>query len=103
MEFRFSRDAMADLDQMKQWLKPLSRDGYASVVGRLTGLIRKLNDHPSAGRRTSNPDIRELVEPRYGFIIPYTIRGDTIWILRIYNARRYPINYDGPQTPETND
>jgi toxin ParE1/3/4 len=99
MDLRFSRDAMTDLDQLKEWLKPLSRDGYARVVGRLTVAIRKLNDHPNAGRGTSNADVRELVDPRYGFIIPYTIRDDTIWILRIYNARRYPLNYDEPQDP----
>ena len=38
------------------------------------------------------PDIRELIEPRYGFIIPDTQRGGIIWILRVYSARRYPLN-----------
>jgi len=37
-------------------------------------------------------DIRELIEPRYGSIIPYTQSGGIIWILRVYNARRYPLN-----------
>ena len=36
-------------------------------------------------------DVRELVEPRYGFVIPYTVLDDTISILRIYSAKRYPL------------
>ena len=54
--------------------------------------LRLLPEHPHAGRPTERPDIRELIERRYGYIIPYTILGETIWILRIYDARRDPQN-----------
>ena len=92
MELRFSRQALADLDDLKQWLGPRSPQGHRSVAAALSRCIRKLTDHLDAGRPTAMPDIRELIEPRYGFIIPYTQRGGIIWILRVYSARRYPLN-----------
>jgi toxin ParE1/3/4 len=51
------------------------------------------------GRKTLRDDIRELVEPRYGFIIPYTIHEGTILILRIYSAKRYPLDFSAPREP----
>jgi len=92
MQLRFTRQALADLDELKAWLGPRSPKGHRSVAAALSRCIRKLGDHPDAGRLTAMPDIRELVEPRYGFVIPYTLRRDVIWILRIYSARRYPLN-----------
>ncbi len=39
-------------------------------------------------------EIRELVEPRYGYIIPYIVTDGSILILRVYRAVRSPLDYD---------
>jgi toxin ParE1/3/4 len=44
-------------------------------------------------------DVREAVEPRYGFIIPYCVRGDALYVLRVYRARRQPLDYDELDLP----
>jgi plasmid stabilization system protein ParE len=93
MDIRFSRDAMHDLQELKHWLRPLSPQGYGNVSKRLAAAIQSLKQQPNSGRPTIREDIRELVEPRYGFIVPYIVRDQTIWILRVYSARRYPLNY----------
>lgn len=92
MRLRFAPDAVADLDELRNWLKPRSPQGHRNVVSAITNTIRPLQQHPDGGRPTSHPDIREAIEPRYGFIIPYSVRNETLWILRIYSARRYPLD-----------
>ncbi|QRM42778.1 type II toxin-antitoxin system RelE/ParE family toxin [Rhizobium sp. BG4] len=51
MELRFSRQALADLDDLKQWLGPRSPQGHRSVAAALSRCIRKLTDHLDAGAR----------------------------------------------------
>ncbi|WP_442792920.1 type II toxin-antitoxin system RelE/ParE family toxin [Rhizobium sp. SL86] len=95
MRLRFAPDAVADLDELRTWLKPRSPQGHRNVVSAITKTIRTLQQHPDTGRATSRPDIREAVEPRYGFIIPYSVRNETLWIPRVYSARRYPLDFAG--------
>lgn len=90
MRLRFTADAVEDLRQLREWLIGRSPHGYRNVISALTKTMRTLPSHPQAGRPSERADIRELIESRYGFIIPYTIAGNTIWILRVYNARRAP-------------
>ncbi|GLS21939.1 hypothetical protein GCM10007874_49560 [Labrys miyagiensis] len=45
--------------------------------------------------------IREVIEPRYGFIIPYLVRGNVLYIPRVYQARRRPLDYDSLEIPST--
>ena len=90
MNLRFGPDALDDLQGLKEWLHSRSPAGYRNVVSAITKTIRFLKRHPHSGRNTDRPDIREIIERRYGFIIPYTVIDDTIWILRVYNARREP-------------
>ena len=91
MRIRFTSQAMQDLDDLKEWLRLKNPAGFKSVASQISKTIQPLSAHPAIGRKTLREDIRELVEPRYGFIIPYTVIEDTIFILRIYSAKRYPL------------
>ncbi len=91
MRIRFTSQAMRDLDDLKEWLRLKNPAGFRSVASQISKTIQPLSDHPAIGRKTLREDIRELVEPRYGFIIPYAVIEDTIFILRIYSAKRYPL------------
>ena len=82
---------MQDLDDLKEWLRRKNPAGFRSVASQISKTIQPLSAHPAIGRKTLREDIRELVEPRYGFVIPYTVIEDTIFILRIYSAKRYPL------------
>ena len=34
------------------------------------------------------------IEPRYGFLIPYVVRGEYLIVLRIYRSARKPLDYE---------
>lgn len=91
MRLRFTRDAVRDLEDLRDWLVPRSPTGHKRVVAAIQAALKRIREQPQSGRRTEHPDIREAIEPRYGFIIPYTIRGDVLWVLRVYNGRRHPM------------
>ena len=61
------------------------------LVGTNGGSCHPSCSLPQSGRPTVHADIREIIEPSYGFVIPYTIRGNVVWVLRVYNARRHPL------------
>ncbi|MGE8103160.1 type II toxin-antitoxin system RelE/ParE family toxin [Allorhizobium sp. NPDC080224] len=91
MKLRFTRDAVRDLEDLRDWLRPRSPSGHKHVVTAIRTTLRRVQEQPQSGRLTERPDIREAVEPRFGFILPYTVRGDILWVLRVYNARRHPM------------
>jgi hypothetical protein len=38
--------------------------------------------------------VREAVEARYGFLIPYYVRGSRLFVLRVYRSSRKPLDYE---------
>ncbi|KQW31292.1 hypothetical protein ASE36_03230 [Rhizobium sp. Root274] len=91
MKLRFTPDAVRDLEELRDWLMPRSPSGHRHVVSAIRAALLRIQDQPQSGRPTARPDIREAIEPRYGFILPYTVRGNVLWVLRVYNARRHPL------------
>ncbi len=91
MRLRFTRDAVHDLEDLRDWLLPRSPGGHKRVAAAIRAVLEKLKEMPQSGRPTDHADIREIIEPRHGFVIPYTIRGNVVWALRVYNARRHPL------------
>ena len=78
---------------------PRSPSGHRQVTAAIRASLRRIQDQPQSGRLTEHPDIREAVEPHYGFVIPYTVRGDVLWVLRVYNARRHPLIWSDDDLP----
>jgi len=99
MKVVFSRPASRDLDDIQAHLAPLSPPGLANVIGALRRRIAILSDHPAIGRPTNRPTVREMVEPRYGYLIVYRVDPDAIRILRIYRAVRAPLDPDTLERP----
>lgn len=90
----FSRAAARDLHELRRYLSPLSPAGLASVTGAIERRILATLEQPSSGRPSPQPGIREAVEPRYGFVIPYAVRGENLIVLRIYRSSRKPLDYE---------
>ncbi len=57
-------------------------------------------EYPGSGRPSLRDDVREAIEPRYGFLIPYMVIRDTLHVLRIYRGMRKPLDYDLLPSPE---
>jgi toxin ParE1/3/4 len=90
----FTKEAKTDLDELRDWLRPLSPRGLANVTAALEAKIRLLSENPTIGRPTPREGVRETIETKYGFLIPYWIKGEQLYILRIYRSNRKPLDYD---------
>jgi plasmid stabilization system protein ParE len=93
MRIIFTEDAKSDLEELRRYLEPLSPKGLANVVAALERRIAIASENPRSGRPTPRPDVREAVEPRYGFVIPYTLIADDFYVLRVYRSMRRPLDY----------
>ena len=99
MNIVFTIEAKRDLDDLRAFLAPLSPPGLANVVTAIEARILSLADAPGTGRPTQRADVREAVEVKYGVVIPYTVREGTLFVLRIYQARRRPLDYAAIELP----
>ncbi len=94
MEVIFTEEAKRGLDELRRYLEPLSPAGLANVALALEARIRAVADNPGIGRLTPRDDVREAVEARYGFLIPYYLRGSRLYVLRVYRSNRKPLEYE---------
>ena len=94
MEVIFTEEAKHDLDELRAYLEPLSPAGLANMVAALEARIRAVSDSPGIGRLTPRDDVREAVEAKYGFLIPYYVRGSKLFVLRVYRSARKPLEYE---------
>jgi plasmid stabilization system protein ParE len=101
MKIVFTKKAKRDLDDLREFLKPLNASALTKVVSKINLNILSILDNPNIGRQTSNKYIRELIEPKYGFITAYYIKNNTIFVLRIYQTKRKPLEYDSIKLPKT--
>ena len=100
MKIVFTIEAKQDLNHLRTWLAPLSPSGLSNVVSALKTSIHRVSANPRIGRPTPRDDIREIVVPKYGFTIPYYVKGNTLFILRVYNARREPLDLANLSLPK---
>jgi toxin ParE1/3/4 len=94
-------EAKADLDELRAYLQPLNPKGLQNVVRAIETRILLTLEHPASGHPSPRYDVREALEPRYGFLMPYMIKTDTLYILRIYRGMRQPLDYQRLPLTET--
>jgi toxin ParE1/3/4 len=99
MVMRLTREAFRDLSDVDAYLADKSPQGLRNVIAALKKNLDLMESFPNSGKETDVEDIRISVEPRYGYIIPYYIKGDEIWILRVYHSRRIPLDYTSLKLP----
>ena len=58
----FTKEAKADLDELREWLLPLSPAGLANVTTALETKVRLIAVNPNIGRPTPRDDVREAIE-----------------------------------------
>ena len=82
--------ALADLDQIFQYLDARSPAGARSVTAAIHSAIANIADQPLSSRETSDPDVRVKVVGRYGYKIFYSAGSDTVEILHVRHGARRP-------------
>ena len=95
MNIEFTSPALRDLEELRAYYKPRTEMGLASMLAEIQETITDIPDHIASGRKTPRNDVREKITQKYGFIIPYHIRENTVYVLRIYRGMRKPLDYEG--------
>lgn len=83
----FSKTANQDLWEIYSYISgdsPLYAD---KVVDKIILTISNLSLFPYLGKPTNDDNLREIVEPRYGFRIIYQIVWKTIYILAVFKYK----------------
>ena len=99
MKIEFTSDALRDLDDLQEYLEVRSPSGLANMLDDIEKTIYSIPGGVSKGRKTSRDDIWEMLSLRYKFLIPYYVRDDTLYILRVYRANRDSLDYESLQIP----
>ena len=102
LRIQLTAEAKADLDQLRIYLGPISPKGLQNIVNAIETRIRLVAEYPASGRPSPRDDVREAIEPKYGFLIPYVLKGDTLHVLRVYRGVRRPLDYQLLPSPDEN-
>lgn len=77
--------AVRDLERIASHIHNDNPDAAARVELCLRAAVEHLERFPRAGRRTRQPDVREVVVLQYPYTIRYRIADEQIQILRIFH------------------
>ncbi len=99
MLLRLTPEALNDLSGLDAYLSDKSPQGLRNVIAAIKKNFELIELFPKSGKETDLKNVRVSIDARYGYIIPYYLKGDVIWILRVYHAKRSPIDYSNLSLP----
>lgn len=86
---KFSKSSLCDLKAIKEYICENNQEAAKEVVAHIIDRIETIIvPNPSAGRAGRVLRTRELVISRYPYIVPYQVREDVIYILRVLHMSR---------------
>lgn len=89
MQINFSQSAIDDLDSILKYIYENNRQASKEVVSHIINRIETmLSFKPSIGRAGRVLGTRELVITKYPYVVPYLVKDNTIYILRILHTAR---------------
>jgi len=94
LRIKFTKLAAEDFEALRVYLSKKSYVGLQSVLADIESTILSIPDNLLLGRPTPRDDVRERLTPKYKYLIPYYVRGDIVYILRVYHPKRKPLDYD---------
>ena len=87
-EIVFTVPAQEDLRAIKQYICCDNFEAAQQVVEYIIDSVEKLKDNPSIGRAGRVLRTRELVISKYPYIVPYQVRENNIYVLRVLHTSR---------------
>jgi len=91
MRIIWSPTALNDLTHVRSYIARQNPAAAANVAKAILEAVQNLTRYPSLGRPGRLPGTRELVINRTPFIVPYSVREQTVEIIAVLNeAQRWP-------------
>ena len=87
-EIVFTVLAQEDLTAVKKYICCDNFSAAKEVIAHILECIEKLKENPSSGRAGRVLRTRELVISKYPYIVPYQVRDNNIYILRVLHTSR---------------
>lgn len=88
-EVKFSKSARNDLNSIQEYIFANNRQAAKEVVAHILSKIKEVLAHnPAAGRAGRVLRTRELVITKYPYIVPYQVRNEVVYILRVLHTSR---------------
>jgi toxin ParE1/3/4 len=95
MQIKWLQRALRNLEQEAAYIARDNPQAAAALVMEADESTRLLIQHPDMGRPGRVPGTRELVLPRFPYIIPYRVKAQRVEILRVlHTARKWPPGFD---------
>ena len=95
MRVRWTRGAVADLVEIGDFITRDNPTAASRVLQSLRDQVRSLRDQPQIGRMGRIEGTRELVHPRYPYIVAYRIVHEDAEILAVrHTSRHWPDQID---------
>jgi plasmid stabilization system protein ParE len=90
MRVHYRERALADLDEIFQYIDKHSPSGARNVIDAISAAINAIAEHPLGARETSFPHIHVKVVRRYRYKIFYLVGADQVEILHVRHGARRP-------------
>ena len=84
----FSNLAKEDLHSIKKHICNDNMEASKIVIKHIISSIEKLKENPAIGRAGRVLRTRELVITKFPYIVPYQVRDNNIYILRVLHTSR---------------
>ncbi len=86
---KFSKSAVQDLNSIQKYIYENNRAAAQKVVSHIINSIESIIAiNPAAGRAGRILGTRELVINKYPYLVPYQVRGDCVYVLRVLHTSR---------------
>ena len=95
MRLRYTLPALADLDEVLDYIAAHSPQGARNVQARIQAVIELLLRHPYIGTQTRDPTIRRIATQPYPYLIFYEVSGDELIIHAVRHGARDPSTMPG--------
>jgi addiction module RelE/StbE family toxin len=95
VKLRYTLPALADLDQILDYIDARSPQGARNVQTRIRAVIDLLLEYPYVGTPTADPSIRRITTPPYPYLIFYEIVEDEVVIHAVRHGARDPSDMPG--------
>ena len=89
MEVRFSESSLEDLRSIREYICANNDEAAKKVVAHILEQIETILVHyPAIGTAGRILRTREFIITKYPYIVPYQVREDVIYILRVLHTSR---------------